>query len=238
MKIVEETMIKFSQMLIDHPEIKEVDINPLIPQGNDLIAVDARIILDPEPGKHPHLIITPYPTKYMKPITLKDGQKVLLRPIKPEDENMWLEMFKKFSEETVRFRFFRIIKDTPHEVRTRYCNIDYDREMGIVAEVEKDGKKELLGVARLIQDPGRPDEAEFAVVVTDECQRQGLGSEFLDFLIEFAEDKKLSRDLLLRPALPWISLFLDARISVQNRSKTDNLSMHHRAPHANLSECR
>ena len=155
MKIVEETMIKFSQMLIDHPEIKEVDINPLIPQGNDLIAVDARIILDPEPGKHPHLIITPYPTKYMKPITLKDGQKVLLRPIKPEDENMWLEMFKKFSEETVRFRFFRIIKDTPHEVRTRYCNIDYDREMGIVAEVEKDGKKQLLGVARLIQDPGK-----------------------------------------------------------------------------------
>ncbi len=208
MKKVEETMIKFSQMLIDHPEIKEVDINPLIPQGNDLIAVDARIILDPEPQKHPHLIITPYPTKYMKNITLKDGQKVLLRPIKPEDENMWLEMFKTFSEETVRFRFFRIIKDTPHEVRTRYCNIDYDREMGIVAEVEKHGKKQILGVARLIQDPVRPDEAEFAVVVTDECQRQGLGSEFLDFLIEYGRDKNLSKinGIVLKDNFPMITL--------------------------------
>jgi len=208
MKKVEETMIKFSQMLIDHPEIKEVDINPLIPRENDLIAVDARIILDPEPEKHPHLIITPYPTKYMKNITLKDGQEVLLRPIKPEDENMWLEMFKTFSEETVRFRFFRIIKDTPHEVRTRYCNIDYDREMGIVAEVDKDEKKQILGVARLIQEPARPDEAEFAVVVTDECQRQGLGSEFLDFLIEFARDKNLSKinGVVLKDNFPMITL--------------------------------
>jgi acetyltransferase len=117
-------------------------------------------------------------------------------------------MFKKFSEETVRFRFFRIIKDTPHEVRTRYCNIDYDREMGIVAEVEKDGKKQLLGVARLIQDPARPDEAEFAVVVSDECQRQGLGSEFLDFLIEFAEEKRLSKinGVVLKDNYPMIAL--------------------------------
>ena len=208
MKKVEETMIKFSQMLIDHPEIKEVDINPLIPQGNDLIAVDARIILDPEPEKHPHLIITPYPTKYMKPITLKDGKKALLRPIKPEDENMWLEMFKTFSEETVRFRFFRIIKDTPHEVRTRYCNIDYDREIGIVAEMEENGKKRLLGVARLILEPARVDEAEFALVVTDERQRQGLGSEFLDYLIEIAKDKNLTKvnGVVLKDNYPMITL--------------------------------
>jgi acetyltransferase len=208
MKKVEETMIKFSQMLIDHPEIKEVDINPLIPQGNDVIAVDARIILDPEPEKHPHLVITPYPTKYMKPITLKDGKKALLRPIKPEDEDMWLEMFKTFSEETVRFRFFRIIKDTPHEVRTRYCNIDYDREIGIVAEMEEYGKKRLLGVARLILEPARTDEAEFALVVTDEWQRQGLGSEFLDYLIEIAKDKNLVKinGIVLKDNYPMIAL--------------------------------
>jgi acetyltransferase len=208
LKKVEETMVNFSQMLIDHPEIKEVDINPLIPQGNDLIAVDARIILDPEPEKHPHLIITPYPAKYMKPVTLKDGQKALLRPIKPEDENMWLEMFKTFSEETVRFRFFRIIKDTPHEVRTRYCNIDYDREIGIVAELEEKGKKRFVGVARLIIDPTRTDEAEFALVVTDEWQRQGLGSEFLDYLIEIAKDKNLAKinGVVLKDNYPMIAV--------------------------------
>ena len=208
MKRVEETMIAFSQMIIDHPEIKEVDINPLIPQGNDLIAVDARIILDTEPEKHPHLIITPYPTKYMKEATLKDGTKILLRPIKPEDENMWLDMFKTFSEETVRFRFFRIIKDTPHEVRTRYCNIDYDREIGIVAEINEHGKRRLLGVARLIQDPAHKDEAEFALVVTDEWQRQGLGSEFLEYLIEIAKDKNLSEinGVVLKDNYPMIAL--------------------------------
>jgi acetyltransferase len=208
MKRVEETMVKFSQMLIDYPEIKEVDINPLIPQGNRLIAVDARIILDPEPEKHPHLIITPYPTKYVKNITLKDGKQVTLRPIKPEDELLWLDMFKTFSEETVRFRFFRIIKDTPHEVRTRYCNIDYDREMGIVAEVQEKGKKRFLGVVRLILDPGRPDEAEFALVVTDEWQRQGLGSAFLDFLIAIAKDKNLMKinGVVLKDNYPMIAL--------------------------------
>jgi len=208
MKRVEETMIKFSQMIIDHPEIKEVDINPLIPQGNDLIAVDARIILDPEPQAHPHLVITPYPTKYMKPITLKDGTKTLLRPIRPEDENMWLDMFKTFSEETVRFRFFRIIKDTPHEVRTRYCNIDYDREIGIVAEIEDKEKRHLLGVARLILDPVKKDEAEFALVVTDEWQRQGLGSEFLDYLIEIAKDKNLDKinGVVMKDNYPMIAL--------------------------------
>jgi acetyltransferase len=208
MKKVEETMVTFSQMIIDHPEIKEVDINPLIPQGNDLIAVDARIILDPEPEKHPHLIITPYPTKYIKPVTLKDGTKAILRPIKPEDENMWLEMFKSFSEETVRFRFFRIIKDTPHEVRTRYVNIDYDREIGIVAEINDHGKKRILGVARLIAEPAHKGEAEFALVVTDEWQRQGLGSEFLNYLIEIAKDKNLAKinGVVLKDNYPMIAL--------------------------------
>ena len=121
---------------------------------------------------------------------------------------MWLDMFKTFSEETVRFRFFRIIKDTPHEVRTRYCNIDYDREIGIVAEVNEDGKKRLLGVARLIIDPSRTDEAEFALVVTDEWQRQGLGSEFLGYLIEIAKDKNLSKinGVVLKDNYPMIAL--------------------------------
>lgn len=208
MNSVEETMIKFSQMLIDHPEIKEIDINPLISKGNQLIAVDARIILDPEPNKHPHLIITPYPMKYIKQIKLKDGTEVTLRPIKPEDEDMWLKMFKSFSEETIRFRFFRIIKETPHAVRTRYCNIDYDREIGIVAVVKENDKKWILGVARLIVDPMKKDECEFALVVTDEWQRQGLGSRFLDYLIEIAKDKKLTKitGVVLKDNYPMITL--------------------------------
>ena len=205
---VEETMIKFSQLIVDHPEIKEIDINPLIASGDELIAVDSRIIIDHEPKKHPHLIITPYPSKYKKNITLKDGTNVHLRPIKPEDEYLWLDMFRNFSEETVRYRFFRIIKDTPHEMRTRFCNIDYEREIGIVAEIEKDGKKSFIGVTRLIVEPKNNDEAEFALVVCDDRHRQGLGSEFIDYTIEIAKDKNLKKihGVVLKDNTPMISL--------------------------------
>ena len=207
-KKVEETLINFSQMIIDHPELKEVDINPLISSGDDLIAVDARIVIDTDQKNKPHIIITPYPSKYVKNVKLKDSTEVTLRPIKPEDEYMWQEMFNSFSEETVRFRFFRIIKDTPHEMRTRYCNIDYDRELGIVAEITENKKRKLLGVVRLIKMPNKDDEAEFALVVSDKWQRLGLGSEFLDFMFEIGMDKGLKKifGIVLKDNTPMISI--------------------------------
>jgi len=208
MKKVEETMIRFSQLIIDHPEIKELDINPLIAFGDEIVAVDARIIIDKKSRDHPNLIISPYPSKYRKKIKLKDGTEVLLRPIKPEDEYLWLDMFKSFSQETIRYRFFRIIKDTPHEMRTRYCNIDYDREIGIVAEIEENGKKRFLGVTRVILDPSKNGEAEFALVVGDKWQRLGLGSELLDYTFEIGKDKNIKKiyGIVLKDNIPMISL--------------------------------
>ena len=217
MQKVEETMINFSQLLIDHPEINEVDINPLIANGDDLTAVDARIIIDKNYKKNPHLIISSYPKKYMKKVVLKDGTEVLLRPIKPEDEYMWQEMFNSFSQETVRYRFFRIIKETPHEMRTRYCNIDYDREIGIVGEINENGKRRLLGVTRIIITPGREDEAEFALVVSDKWHRLGLGSEFIDYTIEVAKDKKLKKlyGVVLKDNVPMLSLCREKNFKIE-----------------------
>jgi acetyltransferase len=208
MKAVEETMINFSQLIEDHPEIGELDINPLIPQNDDLIAVDARILIDKQPGDKPHMIISKYPSHYIKKVTLKDGTEVTLRPIKPEDEPLWQEMFDSFSEETVRYRFFRVIKETPHEMRTRYCNIDYDREIGIVAEITQNGKRRLLGVTRIIADPGTNDKAEFALVVSDKWQRQGLGAEFIDYTIEIARRKGFNKIYgpVLKDNIPMIKL--------------------------------
>jgi acetyltransferase len=205
---VEETLVNFSQLIIDYPEIKEIDINPLIASGDELIAVDARIILDKNWKDKPHLIIMPYPTKYVKTVKLKDGTEVLFRPIKPEDELLWLDMFQTFSQETVRFRFFRILKDTPHEMRTRYCNIDYDREIAIVAEVKEKDKRRFLGVTRVILKPGSTDEAEYALVVTDKWQRLGLGSEFIDYTIEIAKDKKVKKlyGVVLKDNVPMLTL--------------------------------
>jgi acetyltransferase len=218
MKKVEQVMINFSHLIEEHPEIAEIDINPLIICDNELVAVDARIVIDENPAGKPHMIISRYPSKYMKNIKLKDGTPVLLRPIKPEDENMWQEMFDTFSDEAVRFRFFRRIKNTPHEMRTRYCNIDYDREIGIIAEINDEGKRRMLGVSRIIMTPGQSDEAEFALIVSDEWQRKGLGSEFLDYTIEVARDKGLQKitGIVLKDNIPMITLCKEKKFKIES----------------------
>jgi len=113
---------------------------------------------------------------------------VLLRPIKPEDEPMWLEMFQSFSEESIRYRFFQMLKDTPHEVRVRYCNVDYDREIAIVAEIVENGKKRILGVTRLSIEPGEKS-GEMAFIVSDYWQGLGLGTKMVDYTLDIAKEK-------------------------------------------------
>jgi len=130
------------------------------------------------------------PKKYETLVRLRDSRTVLLRPIKPEDEPLWLEMCQNFSEESVRYRFFHIIKDTPHEMRARYCDIDYDREIGIVAELEEEGRRQILGVVRLIiESDGK--KGEIAFIVADPWQGLGLGSKMVDHMIEICKDKGL-----------------------------------------------
>jgi acetyltransferase len=194
-KLLEEIMVRFSQMLVDFPQLKEVDINPLFINEKEAFAFDARIVIDPskvftkfEP--HQHLIVTPYPTKYETMWRLRDGRTVILRPIKPEDEPLWLEMFQNFSEESIRYRFFQVLKDTPHETRVRYCNIDYDREIAIVAELTEEGRKRILGVARVSIEPdGRT--GEIAFIVADPWQGLGLGTKLVDYVLEICADMKL-----------------------------------------------
>lgn len=192
LKLLEETMVRFSQMLVDFPQLKEVDINPLFINAKEAFALDARVVIDKERvfakfEPHEHLVISPYPKRYETLWRLRDGRPVLLRPIKPEDEPLWLEMFKNFSEESIRYRFFHIIKDTSHEMRVSYCNIDYDREMAIVAELTEDGERKILGVVRLNVEPDRRS-GEIAFIVADPWQGLGLGSKMVDYMIEICKD--------------------------------------------------
>jgi len=199
LKLLEEILVRFSQMLVDFPQLVEVDINPLLIDEKEAFILDARIIIDKElalkmfssrdyPGACPsHLAICPYPKKYETLWRLKDGRMVLLRPIKPEDEPLWLEMFQNFSEESIRYRFFQIIKDTPHEVRVRYCNIDYDREMAIVAELTENGRRRIVGVVRVSLEPDRKT-GEIAFIVADPWQGLGLGTKMVDYAIEVCRD--------------------------------------------------
>ena len=192
LKVLDETLLLFSQLLTDFPQIKEIDINPLLINDKEACILDARIAIDKERvfkkfEPHEHMVISPYPKKYELIWTLENGDEVLLRPIKPEDEPRWLEMMQSFSEESIRYRFFGMLKDTPHEIRVRYCNIDYDREIAIVAESTENGKKKLLGVTRLSIDPDGKG-GEMAFIVGDKWQGLGLGTKLVDYALEIAKE--------------------------------------------------
>jgi len=133
------------------------------------------------------LATNPYSEKYETLWKLRDGRTVLLRPIKPEDEPLWLEMFQSFSEDAIRNRFFEIIADTPHEMRVRYCNIDYDKEMAIVAELTEKGRRKMLGVVRLCIDTEKKT-GELAFIVADPYQALGLGTKMIEHMVEICRD--------------------------------------------------
>lgn len=190
---VEEIMVRFSQLVADFPEIKKIDINPIIVKDDRAYVVDARIILDlnrflRQGAEHPeNLVIAPYPKKYVTKRTLRNGVKVTLRPIKPEDENRFYNLFKSLSPQSVRFRFFQTIKEMTHDTLSRYCNLDYDREIAVVAQLDDN---RLIGVVRLIFDT-ETRKGEFAIMVSDSWHGLGLGSKLMDYLIDIGRDLKL-----------------------------------------------
>ncbi len=194
-KSVEEILMRFSQLVADFPEIRRIDINPIVIKDGRAYAVHGQIVLDLNlflrvGAEHrENLVIAPYPKKYIAKHTLKNGVKVTLRPIKPEDENRFNALFKSLSEESVRFRFFETIKEMSHDTLSRYCNLDYDREIAIVAQLE-DGS--LIGVVRLIFDDESKN-GEFAVMVSDSWHGLGLGSKFTDYIIDIGKDLKLEK---------------------------------------------
>jgi acetyltransferase len=186
-----EVLMRLSYLVADYPEIIELDVNPLLATPDDAIALDARIVLDHETVLHParpysHLAIRPYPSEFTKQSKLKDGTEVLLRPIKPEDEPMWHDLVASCSPESIHLRFRYMFKATTHEMATRFCFIDYDREIAIVAETEEDDNRKLIGVGRLVADADHR-EAEYAILVSDPWQGMGLGTLLTDYCLEISK---------------------------------------------------
>ncbi|OPY58052.1 MAG: Acetyltransferase Pat [Syntrophorhabdaceae bacterium PtaU1.Bin034] len=192
---LEKIVLSFSSLITDFPEIIEMDINPIALSNGGAVALDARIALDADyldrtSSTHPHLIISPYPTRYISHWKLSDGTDVLLRPVRPEDEPLQHEMLTSLSEKTLRERFFQIIRRITHEMHVRLCNIDYEREMAIVAEIKEGNKRKLVGIGRLILEPDLK-KGEFAVLVHDSYQGKGLGFKLVDTVIGIAHEKGL-----------------------------------------------
>jgi len=197
LRLLEEALVKFSQLIVDFPQIIEFEVNPLLISEKEVVALSAQAVLDLGKRLTPsqrfgHLIIRPYPTKYVTSCKLRDGNEVLLRPIRPEDEPLLVELFQTFSEETMRFRFFQVIKEIFHETLARYCNIDYDREMSVVAELTEKGKRRIIGTVRLVVQPDGQC-GEVAVVVGDPWQNVGLGTRMFEYIIEISRDMGLKR---------------------------------------------
>jgi acetyltransferase len=161
------------------------------------VALDARVIIDPtlvgkEIEPFSHLALRPYPEKYVRQVVLKDGASVTLRPIKPEDEPLWLRFLAGCSKESIYSRFRYFFHWDSHEVATRFCYIDYNREIAIVAELVEDGVRKIIGIGRLAADPDH-ETVEYAVLITDAWQKKEVGSILTDFCMEIAEHWKLKR---------------------------------------------
>ena len=195
---LEELLVRFSQLVIEQRRIKEIDINPLLASTEQIIALDARIILHErkiDPDNLPRAVIRPYPTEYIRKWKI-DNVPVTIRPIRPEDEPLMIEFHKTLSERSVQFRYFGALsleQRTMHERLRRVCFVDYDREIALVAEQEdRNGHSPLLGVGRLIKEH-EIDEAEFAILVGDPWQGKGLGTELLKLLVQIGRKEHLRR---------------------------------------------
>jgi len=191
---LERILVRFSYLIVDFPEIAEIDINPLAISSGTMCAVDARILLDADcresASPYPHLVITPYPARFIMPWRLPDGTDVLLRPIRPEDEPLEREFLSTSSEESRRTRFFSPFRDISHEWLVMFCNIDYDRHIAIVAEIREEGKRKIVGVARIIINPDL-NSGEIALLVHDRFQRRGVGRKLMDVVIQIGRWKGL-----------------------------------------------
>jgi acetyltransferase len=183
------TLLKVSQMIADLPEISELDINPLFADDQGVLALDARMRVQPmlRPGAE-RLAIRPYPQELEEQITVA-GCQVLLRPIRPEDEPQHREFFKRLNPEDVHFRFFASIGELAHSELARFTQIDFDCEMAFIAtRMNEQGWAETLGEVRSVTDPDN-QQAELAIVVRSDMQGKGFGRILLDKMIRYCRSR-------------------------------------------------
>lgn len=194
---LEALLVRFSHLVTEQPWIREIDINPLLISSDGIIGLDARVVLHPAHMKEEELpkpAVRPYPMQHVSRWTMKNGAPVTIRPIRPEDELLMVDFHQRLSDRTVYMRYFQPLKltqRTSHERLTRICFIDYDREMALVAERDVPGEGlQIIAVGRLSKIHGKP-EAEVAVLVRDDHQHLGLGTELVRRLMLIAREEKL-----------------------------------------------
>ncbi len=195
---LEELLVRFSQLISEQHRIKEIDINPLAVSADEIVALDARVVLhDPKikDADLPRSTIRPYPIEHIVRRKIK-GANVTIRPIRPEDEPLMVEFHKTLSDRSVHLRYFGTLSlrdRITHERLRRVCFIDYDREIALVTDLKnRDGSHQILGVGRLVKAHAA-NEAEFSVLIGDRWQGKGLGTELLRLLVRIGRKEGLQR---------------------------------------------
>jgi acetyltransferase len=194
MKALEGVLMAVSRMVCELPEIREMDINPLLADESGAVAVDARITVDrhtPAAGRYAHMAIHPYPADLLDTWQLADGTDITIRPIRPEDAAIEQAFVRGLSPESKYFRFMHLLQELTPEMLVRFTQIDYDREMALIAVAERDGNEVELGVARYVTNPDG-ESCEFAVVVADAWHHRGIGSRLMTRLMEVAAARGLT----------------------------------------------
>jgi acetyltransferase len=221
---VAEVLIRISQMVADLPEVAELDINPLLADAAGVIALDARLRVRAaeRPGAQ-RLAIRPYPKELESDARLPDGTALHLRPIRPEDEPALVEFVSRMAPEDARLRFFTPMKGLSHEMAARLTQIDYDREVALVAEPA--GAKEIWGVVRYAADPDM-ERAEYAITVRSDMKGRGLGYLLMSRMLEVAKARGLSEIFgsVMRENEPMLKMCRELGFAVREYSEDPDIA--------------
>jgi len=192
MELIEEMILRLSQLVVDFPEIVELDMNPVLVRAGKPCVVDARVILaSPKRPSPLHLVISPYPAELESREVTSGGLSIFVRPIRPEDAPILVDLFDTLSPTSIYYRFFGHLKSLPHYMLVRFTQVDYDREIDLVAVDEGDkGEERMLGVARFITDPDGK-RAEFAILTGDPWHGKGVGARLLEISLGIAKNRSI-----------------------------------------------